>query len=45
MLWTPLFFGAKQKEIALGNILALTGTVIAMTVRTDAISLISGQDA
>ncbi|KAK1925833.1 TspO/MBR-related protein [Papiliotrema laurentii] len=33
LLWTPLFFGAKQKEIALGNILALTGTVLAMTVK------------
>jgi len=33
LLWTPLFFGAKQKEVALGNILALTGTVVAMTVK------------
>ena len=33
MLWTPLFFGAQQKEIALGNILALTGTVATMTVK------------
>lgn len=45
MLWTPLFFGgsftlidacsrlAKQKEVALANIVALTGTVVAMTVK------------
>ena len=26
------FFAAKQKEIALANILGLTGTVVAMTV-------------
>lgn len=43
LLWTPLFFGgerrfwrtlnlAKQKEAALANIVALTGTVVAMTV-------------
>lgn len=32
LIWSPLFFGFKQKEIALGNLLALTGTVAAMTV-------------
>ncbi|WVO24926.1 uncharacterized protein IAS62_006306 [Cryptococcus decagattii] len=33
LIWSPLFFGFKQKEIALGNLLALTGTVAAMTVK------------
>jgi benzodiazapine receptor len=32
LVWTPLFFGARQKELALANIVALTGTVGAMTV-------------
>ncbi len=26
LLWSPLFFGAQQKTLALGNILAITGT-------------------
>ena len=41
LLWTPLFFGAKQKEIALANILALTGTVVAMTVSASRTGLTS----
>ncbi|ODO09905.1 hypothetical protein I350_02128 [Cryptococcus amylolentus CBS 6273] len=33
LIWSPIFFGLKQKEIALGNLLALTGTVGAMTAK------------
>ncbi|WWD05334.1 hypothetical protein V865_003407 [Kwoniella europaea PYCC6329] len=33
LLWTPTYFFFKQKELALGNILALFGTVTAMTVK------------
>ncbi|KAL7420566.1 hypothetical protein Q5752_004517 [Cryptotrichosporon argae] len=33
LLWTPLFFGLKQPEIALADIAMLTGTVISMTAK------------
>ncbi|ORX37193.1 TspO/MBR-related protein [Kockovaella imperatae] len=32
LLWTPLFFGAKQKELALVDMALLLGTVVSMTI-------------
>nr|ODN92371.1 benzodiazapine receptor [Cryptococcus depauperatus CBS 7855] len=32
LLWTPIFFGWKQKLLALAEILVLTGTVFTMTI-------------
>jgi hypothetical protein len=36
LAWSPLFFGARQKTAALVNIVALTGTTVAMTVSPEA---------